>query len=97
LLSLTSLDDSNEISPPPFSALCIEVIREGNNNDSKKLTKLAIRCENQASIINFNGLSDPSFVAYLTDNNPDIIVFYGDQNLLSPPDAPFFKNGPDRK
>jgi DNA polymerase elongation subunit (family B) len=89
LLSITRIDDSKEIVPPPFSAVYIEVISKGNDNDAKKLTKFVVRPDNQTSVI-FNGLSDPNFIAYVTQNNPDIIVFYGDHNLLSPQNSPFF-------
>jgi DNA polymerase elongation subunit (family B) len=89
LVSVSRIDDSQEIAPPPFSIMYID-IGESDENGSKKLTKLAVRCENQTSII-FDGLCDPSFILYITTNNPDIIIFCADHNLLSPPDAPFFK------
>jgi DNA polymerase elongation subunit (family B) len=89
LLSISRINDSQEIAPPPFSAMYLEINRS-DYSDVKKLTNLAVRCENQNSII-FGGLSDPSFVSYLTENNPDIILICGDHNVLSSPDAPFFK------
>jgi hypothetical protein len=89
LLSMATINDNQEIAPPPFSTMYLEINRT-DYNDSKKLTKLAVRRENQTSII-FNGFSDPRFVSYLAENNPDIIVFCGDHNLLSLPDASFFK------
>jgi DNA polymerase elongation subunit (family B) len=89
LLSIATINDNQEIAPPPFSTLYVE-ISESYDNGLKKLTKLVIRFENQTSII-FDGLCDPSFVPYLTENNPDIIVFFGDHNLLSHLDAPIFK------
>jgi DNA polymerase elongation subunit (family B) len=89
LLSIMRIDDSKEIVPPLFSAVYIEVMSKGNDNDAKKLTKFVVKCENQTSIV-FNGLSDPSFISYITTNNFDIIVFSGDRDLLSIQSAPFF-------
>jgi hypothetical protein len=44
LLSIVKIDDSNDMSSPPFSIMCLE-ISKSDNNDSKKLTKLAVRRE----------------------------------------------------
>jgi DNA polymerase elongation subunit (family B) len=85
LLSIAAINDNREIAPPPFSTVYAEISETDDNG-----SKLAVRCENQTSITIFDGLSDPRFISYLTENNPEIVVFC-DRNLLSVPDAPFFK------
>jgi hypothetical protein len=77
LLSISKLDDSHEISPPPLSTMYIEVLNEAAN-DMDDALKLAVRIDEQATTIVINGLSDPAF----SQNNPDIVVFCGDCNLL---------------
>jgi DNA polymerase elongation subunit (family B) len=86
LLSIAAINDNREIAPPPFSTVYAEISETDDNG-----SKLVVRCENQTSITIFDGLSDPRFISYLTENNPEILVFCGDHNLLSPPDVPFFK------
>jgi DNA polymerase elongation subunit (family B) len=89
LLSISRIDDSQEIASPPFKIMCVEMRDDGGENKS---TKLVVTLESQTSI-EFDGPTDPRFVSYLTENIPDIIVFYGDHNSLSlsSPDAPFIK------
>jgi DNA polymerase elongation subunit (family B) len=77
LLSISKLDDSHEVSPPPLSTVYIEVLNEAANDMDDPL-KLAVRTDEQATTIVINGLSDPVF----SQNNPDIVVFCGDCNLL---------------
>jgi hypothetical protein len=89
LLSIATINDDQVIAPPPFQTAYVE-ISETNDNDSKKLTKLVVTHENKTPFI-FNERRDPNFISYLTKNNPDIVVFCGDYNLLSPRDAPFFE------
>ena len=79
LLSISKIDDSYEISPPPFSTMYIEVLDEAAN-DRNDLLKLAVRTDTDehATTIVINGLSDPAF----SQNTPDIVVFCGNYNLL---------------
>jgi DNA polymerase family B len=81
LLSISKLDDSDEISPPPLSTMYIEVL-DGAANDRNELLKLAVRTDGQATTIVINGFSDPAFISYISQNNPDIVVFCGNYNLL---------------
>ena len=79
LLSIAAINDNREIAPPPFSTVYAEISETDDNG-----SKLAVRCENQTSITIFDGLSDPRFISYLTENNPEIVVFCGDHNTLTP-------------
>jgi hypothetical protein len=81
LLSIAKIDDSQEIAPPPFSIMYIEVLSE-TANDSNSSLKLVVTTDEQATTIVINGLSDPVFVSYISQNDPDIILFDGDYNLL---------------
>ena len=47
LLSISKIDDSHEIAPPPFSTMYIEVLSE-TANDSNRSLKLAVRTDEQA-------------------------------------------------
>ncbi len=89
LLSISRIDDSQEIAPPPFKIMCIEMRDGGGENKS---TKLVVMSENQTSI-EFNGLTDPSFASYISENRPDIVVFTGDYhrhyNMLTSADNVF--------
>ena len=58
LLSISKIDDSYEISPPPFSTMYIEVLNEAAN-DRNDLLKLAVITDEQATTIVINGFSDP--------------------------------------
>jgi len=81
LLSISKLDDTHEISPPPFLTMYIEVLDRAAN-DKNDLLKLAVRTDGQAPTIVINGLSDPVFISYISQNNPDVVIFCGDYNLL---------------
>ena len=82
LLSISKIDDSRELSPPPFSTMYIEVLNEAAEDRIDTL-KLIMRTEDgQAATLVINSLSDPRFVLYITEYNPDIVIFCGDYNLL---------------
>ncbi|MGB7960492.1 MAG: hypothetical protein WCF46_11415, partial [Nitrososphaeraceae archaeon] len=81
LLSISKIDDSHEISPPPFSTMYIEVLSE-TVNDSDRSLQLAVRIDEQSVTLAVSDLSDPEFISYITQNDPDIILFDGDYNLL---------------
>ncbi len=89
LLSISRIDDSQEIASPPFKIMCIEMNNDGNENKS---IKLAVTLESQTSV-EFDGLTDPSFASYISENRPDIVVFAGDYhrhyNMLSSADNVF--------
>jgi DNA polymerase family B len=81
LLSISKLDDTHEISPPPFLTMYIEVLDRVVNDRNDPL-KLAVRTDGQPTTIVINGLSDPVFISYISQNNPDVVIFCGDYNLL---------------
>lgn len=70
LLSVTKLDDSQELAPPPFKMMYIG-ISSGNE------PKLNVRIDTQTAVI-FNGLSDGSFGSYVNENKPDVAIIYAD-------------------
>jgi hypothetical protein len=65
LISISRIDDSQEIAP--FKIMHIRV--NGKDNE----IKLNVRLDNQEPII-FNALSDQSFISYLNENKPNIII-----------------------
>jgi hypothetical protein len=69
LLSIKKLDDSEDITPPPFKIMHIRIISSGSK------LKLNVRVDNQMSII-FNGPSDERFGSYINEKNPDIAIIY---------------------
>lgn len=95
LLSISSINDGQEIAPPPFSTVYMEICNDSANteNDQNESIKLAVRSDNRAETFVFNGFSDPSFISYIAENNPDIIVFCGDYreyySLLNSEDSIF--------
>ena len=77
LLSISKIDDSQEISIPPFFIAYIEVLNEVTSN--KNELKLFIKTNEKASTtLSVNSLSDPALISYISQNNPDIIVLCGD-------------------
>jgi DNA polymerase elongation subunit (family B) len=74
LLSISRIDDSQEIAPPPFKMIRIEM---RDNSGENKSTKLVVTPENKTSI-EFAGLADPSFASYLNENSPDMVLLSGD-------------------
>lgn len=70
LLSVTKLDDSDELVIPPFNMMHIG-ISSGNE------PKLNVRLNNQTAVI-FHGISDGSFGSFVNDNKPDVVIIYAD-------------------
>ena len=66
LLSVTKLDDSDEIAIPPFNMMHIGV-SSGNE------PKLNVRLDNQTAVI-FHGISDESFGSFVDANKPDMLT-----------------------
>jgi DNA polymerase elongation subunit (family B) len=69
LFSILHIDDSREISPPPFSSMHIRI---GNDDIT-----FNIRLENGTSVIS-NGLTYESFTTCLKEYEPDIAIIYED-------------------
>ena len=53
----------------------IEVLDKAANRQVMTSLKLAVRTDEQATTIVINGLSDPVFISYISQNNPDIIIY----------------------
>ena len=80
LLSISKIDDSQEIFIPPFFIVYIEVLNEVTSN--KNELKLSIKTNEQASTtLSVNSLSDPALISYISQNDPDIIVLCGDYDF----------------
>jgi DNA polymerase elongation subunit (family B) len=71
LLSVTKLDDSDEIAIPPFNIMHIGISSGGNE------PKLNVRLNNQMAVI-FHGISDGSFGSFVNENKPDVVIMYAD-------------------
>jgi DNA polymerase elongation subunit (family B) len=72
LLSVTKLDDSDEIAIPPFNMMHIGISSGGNE------PKLNVRLNNQTAAVIFHGISDGSFGSFVNENKPDIVIMYAD-------------------
>ena len=80
LLSISKIDDSQEISIPPFSIVYIEALNDTTSN--KNGLKLSIKTNKKASTtLSVNSLSDPALISYISQNDPDIIVLCGDYDF----------------
>jgi DNA polymerase elongation subunit (family B) len=79
LLSIKKVEDSHDITLPPFKLMHIRI--SGGSEP-----KLAVRLDNQTQVI-FNGQSDESFGSYVNENKPDIAIVYAeyrqDRNILA--------------
>ena len=76
LLSISGIDERQEIAVPPFKIIYIRINGDVKNNE----TKLNLRLENQTSMI-CDGLSDKSLIFYIDKNKPDIAIIYTDNQL----------------
>jgi hypothetical protein len=72
LLSISKIDDGQEIAGPPFKMVHIRI------GDDR--IKLNLRLENQTSIM-FEVKSDENFISYFKENKPDIAIIYSDNQL----------------
>jgi hypothetical protein len=80
LLSISKIDDSQEIFIPPFFIVYIEVLNEVTSN--KNELKLFIKTNEQASTtLSVNSLSDPALISYISQCDPDMIVLCGDYDF----------------
>jgi len=81
MISIEKLDDSDDITLPPFKIMHIRISSSGSSKP-----KLNVRIDNRMSII-FNGSSDESFGSYVNKNKPDIAIVYAeykqDNNILA--------------
>jgi DNA polymerase elongation subunit (family B) len=87
LLSIKRIDDSNEIAPPPFSAMYIEISSESiatADDDNHEPLKLAVKTDGQDAAAKFviDSLSDLNFISYIKEQNPDIFIICGNDNSL---------------
>src|SRR5919106_2541559 len=82
LLFILGIDDKKEIAPSSFKIIHIRIIGTGKTD----VIKLNVRLDNQMPIT-FDGLSDESFITYINENNPDIVIIYSvdqqDRNTLT--------------
>lgn len=73
LFSISRIDDSHEINPPPFRSMHIRIGSNSNNDD----ITFNVRLENGTSVV-FNELSYESFISCIKENEPDIAIIYED-------------------
>ena len=73
LLSISKVDDSQDIAPPPFKIMHIRI---GDDNKNDEII-FKVRLENGSSAV-FNGLSYESFISCIKENEPDIAIIYED-------------------
>lgn len=79
LLSISKIDDSEEISPPPFSVAYIEQLNKTETETEP--IELSVRANGQTTTtttISVNSLSDPVLISYISQIEPDIIFFGGE-------------------
>jgi DNA polymerase family B len=69
LLTISKLDDSQEIAPPPFKIMHIRI---GDDEIAFK-----VRLDNETSDV-YNELSYESFISCVKENKPDIAIIYED-------------------
>jgi hypothetical protein len=73
LLSISKLDDSQEIAPPPFKIIHIRI---GNDSKNDEII-FNVRLEKGMSVV-FNELFYESFISCIKENEPDIAIIYED-------------------
>ncbi|HZD35034.1 MAG TPA: DNA polymerase domain-containing protein, partial [Nitrososphaeraceae archaeon] len=76
LLSIERIDDSNEVAASPFSIMYIENLNEATTD--KPQPHLVVRTDGHTESLVFDGISDPAFISFITQKDPDIVVFCGD-------------------
>jgi DNA polymerase family B len=81
LLSISKIDDSKEIDPPPFSIMYIEVLTEAAKDRIDTL-KLVVRTDVQAATLAISSLSDPVFISFISQDGSDIVILCGNYQLL---------------
>jgi DNA polymerase family B len=73
LLSISKLDDSQEIALPPFKIMHMRI---GDNSKNDEII-FNVRLENGISVV-FNELFYESFISCIKENEPDIAIIYED-------------------
>jgi DNA polymerase elongation subunit (family B) len=71
LFSIFRINDSREISPPPFRSMHIRIGSDSKNDD----ITFKVRLENGTPVI-FNGLCYENFISCIKENEPDIAIIY---------------------
>jgi DNA polymerase elongation subunit (family B) len=74
LLSISKIDDSQEISSPPFSIIYIEA----TNATGKQKFFVRTNGQTPATALSVDSLSDPQLISFISQNNSDIIILCGD-------------------
>lgn len=73
LLSISKVDDSQDVAPPPFKIIHVRIGDDSKNDE----IIFNVRFENETSVI-FNGLNYESFISCIKENEPDIAIIYED-------------------
>jgi hypothetical protein len=73
LLSISKVDDSQDIAPPPFKIMHIRI---GNDSKNDEII-FKVRLENGIPVV-FNGLLYESFISRVQEREPDIAIIYED-------------------
>jgi DNA polymerase family B len=73
LLSISKVDDSQKVAPPPFKIIHVRI---GNDSKNDEII-FNVRLENGMSIA-FNELFYESFISCIKENEPDIAIIYED-------------------
>jgi DNA polymerase family B len=73
LLSISKVDDSQDVVPPPFKIIHVRI---GNDSKNDEII-FNVRLENGMSIA-FNELFYESFISCIKENEPDVAIIYED-------------------
>ena len=71
LLTISKVDDSKDVVPPPFKIMHIRI---GDDSENDEII-FKVRLENGISVV-FDGLSYESFISCIKENGPDIAIIY---------------------
>ena len=71
LLTISKVDDSKDVAPPPFKIMHIRI---GDDSENDEII-FKVRLENGTSVV-FDGLSYESFISCIKENGPDIAIIY---------------------
>jgi len=71
LLTISNVDDSKDVAPPPFKIMHIRI---GDDSENDEII-FKVRLENGTSVA-FDGLSYESFISCIKENGPDIAIIY---------------------
>jgi DNA polymerase family B len=73
LLTISKVDDGQDIAPPPFKIMHIRIGDDSKNGE----IIFKVRLENESSVV-FSGLSYESFISCIKENEPDVAIIYED-------------------